>query len=158
LKLNKYFELINEEEYRKRTNINGLLKSIEDDPFDLESNKKFKEKEMKIFQDKAKKNGLNMAVVMFMIDAIQVFDEMGTEKVKAIAMEIAMLGRQGINPSLGNNYKLSNIPNKDFTGYHLLAYYYVSWAIAIPEMLAQLQLPYEKEFEMAKQMNDAEME
>lgn len=158
LKLNKYFELIDEEEYRNnRTNIEGLLSSIEADPFGLESNKKFKEKEMKTFQESAQKIGLNMAVVMFMVDAMQVFNKMCVEKIKATALEIAMLGTQGINPSAGNNYKLSNIPKKDFSGYHLLAYYYVSWSIAIPEMLSQLNLPYDKEYEMAKQMFEGGM-
>lgn len=158
LKLNKYFELIDEEEYRNnRTNIEGLLSAIEADPFGLESNKKFKEKEMKIFQESAQKIGLNMAVVMFMVDAMQVFDKMSAEKIKATALEIAMLGTQGINPESGNNYNLSNIPKKDFSGYHLLAYYYVSWSIAIPEMLPELNLPYDKEFEMAKQMFEGGM-
>jgi hypothetical protein len=71
-------------------------------------------------------------------------------KVKEIALEIAMVGTQGINPATGNNYKLSNIPNKDFSGYHLLAYYYVSWMLAIPEMVDKLNLPYTKEYEMAQ--------
>ena len=41
------------------------------------------------------------------------------------------------------------MPGKTFSGYHLLAYYYVSWKLAIPEMLAQLQLPYDAEYEVA---------
>lgn len=84
-----------------------------------------------------------MAVVMFMVDAMQQFKKMSPEKIKATALEIAMLGTQGINPAKGNNYKLSNIPNKDFSGFHLSAYYYVSWAIAIPEMLSETNLPYD---------------
>jgi len=42
--------------------------------------------------------------------------------------------------------------NKTFTGYQALAYYYLSWAIAIPEMLAHLQMPFDKEYELANQM------
>ena len=154
LKLNTYFELINEEEFRNnRTDIEGLLSSIEADPFGLESNKRHKEKEMKTFQEKAQEVGLNMAVVMFMVDAMQVFSKMSAEKIKATALEIAMLGTQGINPAPGNNYKLSNIPKKDFSGYNLLAFYYVSWAMAIPEKVDELNLSYEKEYEMALKMN-----
>lgn len=41
--------------------------------------------------------------------------------------------------------------NKSFTGYQSLAYYYVSWATAISEMLAQLQMPFDK-YELDKQM------
>ena len=93
-----------------------------------------------------------MAVVMFMVDAMQYFKNLSASKVKEIALEIAMLGTQGINPAQGNNYKLSNIPNKDFSGYHLLAYYYVSWMLTMPEQVDKLGLDYAKEYEMAKQM------
>ena len=44
------------------------------------------------------------------------------------------------------------MPSFDDTmpGYKALAYYYVSWALAMPEHLAELQLPFEKEYEVAK--------
>jgi hypothetical protein len=58
-----------------------------------------------------------------------------------------MQGAHGYNPEL--KYRLNHIPNKVFSGYQILAYYYVSWALAIPEMLSQLQLPYDKEYELA---------
>lgn len=73
---------------------------------------------------------------------------MPTEKVKDIAYEIAMLGRTGISPEK-KGYKLNKIPGTTFTGYRLLAYYYVSWAIALPEVLEDLQMPFEKEYELA---------
>jgi hypothetical protein len=158
LKLDKYFELIDENEYRnKRTNIEGLLTSIEEDPFGLESDKEFKKEQTDTFLKSQKEIGINMAVVMFMVDAMQYFKNLSKTKVKEIALEIAMLGTQGINPAHGNNYKLSTIPNKDFSGYHLLAYYYVSWSSAIPEMVEKLNLPYAKEYEMAKQMFNSGM-
>ncbi len=153
LKLDKYFELIDENEFRnKRTNIDSLLTSIEEDPYGLESDKEFKKEQTDTFLKSQKEIGINMAVVMFMVDAMQYFKNLSPAKIKEIAIEIAMLGTQGINPAQGNNYKLSNIPKKDFSGYHLLAYYYVSWSKAIPEMVDKLNLPYAKEYEMAKQM------
>lgn len=158
LKLDKYFELVDEDEFRnKRTNIDGLLSSIEQDPFDTESDKEFKDEQTDTFLKSQKAIGLNMAVVMFMVDAMQVFSTLSKNKVREIALEIAMVGTQGINPSQGNEYKLHNIPNKKFSGYHLLAFYYVSWSQAIPEMLDKLNLPYDKEFDMAKQMYNAGM-
>jgi hypothetical protein len=39
------------------------------------------------------------------------------------------------------------MPDKTFSGYHILAYFYVSWAIAMPEVLHELQLPFDKEYE-----------
>ena len=47
------------------------------------------------------------------------------------------------------NYRLGSIPEKVFSGYHILAYYYISWTLAIPEMVSQLQLPYDDEYKLA---------
>src|ERR1035437_4464322 len=153
LKLDKYFELIDENEFRnKRTNIDSSLTSIEKDPFGLEVDKEFKKEQTNTFLKSQKEIGINMAVVMFMVDAMQYFQKLSPAKVKEIALEIAMLGTQGINPASGNNYKLYHVPNKDFSGYHLLAYYYVSWSQAIPEMVDKLNLPYAKEYALAQQM------
>ena len=54
----------------------------------------------------------------------------------------------GISPDQ-DHYR---VPSFDDTmpGYKALAYYYVSWALAMPEHLAELQLPFEKEYEVAK--------
>ena len=152
MKLDKYFELIDEEGYfSKRTNLEGLLESIENDPYDIKTKDPVKEREMKTFHEKAKSIGTNMAVVMFMVDALQYFEKMPIGKVKEIAFEIARLGTQGIRPD-AKDYQLHLVPGKKFSGYHLLGYYYISWKIAVPEMLSQLQLPYDNEYEMAESM------
>ena len=151
LKLEKNFELVLENTYRKRTNIDELLTSIEEDPYDTKTKDPVKEREMETFQKAQQELGTNMAVVMYMVDAMQYFESKPKEEIKKIAFEIAMLGTQGFSPDK-SDYKLNSIAGKIFTGYHILAYYYVSWAQAIPEMLAQLQLPYDSEYEMAKSM------
>lgn len=153
LKLDKNFELVNEIEFRtKRSNIDNLLSSIEKDPYDLESKDPYKQREMEKFQKSQDSLGTNMAVVMFMVDALQYFEAMPQEKVKKIAFEIAMQGTQGYRPDK-DNYKINSIKGKTFSGYHILAYYYVSWALSIPEMLAQLQLPFDDEYSMAITMH-----
>lgn len=153
LKLDKNFELINENEYRtKRTDIDNLLTSIEKDPYDLESKDPYKQREMDKFQKSQQTIGTNMAVVMFMVDALQFFKEKSKEEIKIIAFEIAMQGTQGFRPDK-NDYRISSISGKTFSGYHILAYYYVSWALAIPEMLSQLQLPYDEEYKLALTMH-----
>lgn len=154
LHLQHYFELIDENEYRnKRTNLDNLLTSIENDPYDLAAKDPLKEREMNKFQQAQKAMGTNMAVVMFMVDALQFFKDKPQDWIKKIAFEIAMEGRQGYSPD-GTAYRISSIPNKEFSGYHILAYYYVSWALSIPEMLTQLQLPYDEEYKMAQTMFD----
>jgi hypothetical protein len=152
LRLSNYFELIDEAAYRRRTaSPLDTLTAIENDPFDLAGDESYKQQEMETFQQRAKEQGLNMAVVMYMVGALDYFSTMNPEQIKAIAFEIAMLGIHGISPEK-QGYKLNGIPDKTFSGYHLIAYYYVSWALAIPEMLEGLQLPYAQEYETAKNL------
>ena len=89
---------------------------------------------------------------MYMVGAIEFFKPMAKPKVKELAFEFATLGTSGIDPKK-DGYSIPSFQKKFFTGYQALAYYYVSWAIAIPEMLAKLQMPFDKEYELAKQMN-----
>lgn len=153
LKLDKNFKLVNEHEYRtKITDIDSLLTSIEKDPYDLESNDPYKQREMDKFQKSQQSIGTNMAVVMFMVDALQFFEGMPREEIKNIAFDIAMQGTQGYRPDK-DDYRISSLKGKIFSGYHILAYYYVSWALAIPEMLSQLQLPYDDEYKLALTMH-----
>jgi hypothetical protein len=152
LKLDSNFELVNESEYRsKDSHIDDLLERIEKDPFGLNDDVDFKEQEMEKFQKSQEELGTNMAVVMFMVDAFEYFENKPLEEVKKIAFEIAMQGTQGYNPEK-KDYRISSINNKKFSGYHILAYYYISWSIAIPEMLDQLKLPYDEEYKMAKSL------
>jgi len=157
LKLDKNFELVNEDEYRtKRTDIDNLLTSIENDPYDLESKDPYKQREMDKFQKSQEQIGLNMAVVMFMVDALQFFEDKTREEIKKIAFEIATQGTQGFRPDK-DNYRINSIRDNTFTGYHILAYYYVSWSLAIPDMVSQLQLPYENEYKLALNMYNKEI-
>ncbi len=149
LKLEKNFELVDENEYRnKTTNLENLIESIEKDPFDLESKNPYKERVMDKFQKSQQEIGLNMAVVMFMLDALKYFKGMDKAKIKEIAFQIAMHGTQGYSPDK-NDYRIPSIPNKEFSGYHILAYYYISWKLVLPDMLSDLKLPYDKEYDMA---------
>jgi hypothetical protein len=153
LKLDKNFELVNEHEYRtKRLDIDNLLSSIENDPYDLESKDPYKQREMDKFQKSQEQVGTNMAVTMFMVDALQFFEGKPKEEIKKIAYEIAMQGAQGYRPDK-DDYSINSVKGKTFSGYHILAYYYVSWSMAIPEMVSQLNLPYEAEYKMALTMH-----
>jgi len=148
LKLEKYFELVDEEIFGKEKSLDDIIDEIEKDPFDLESRDPRKEKEMEDFQKSQKEMGTNMAVVMFMVEALEFFQKMPKQKIKEIAYEIALQGTQGYRPE-NKNYIIGLIPDKKFSGYHILAYYYVSWSLVMPEMLPQLQLPYDNEYKLA---------
>lgn len=93
-----------------------------------------------------------MMMSMYMLGALEYFDGMDKMEIKKIAFEIAMIGTTGISPDKKSGYKVPSIPGKDFGGYQLLAFYYVSWALAIPEMLASLNLPFDNAWAAAQQM------
>jgi len=155
LELDKYFELIPESpESKFPESLEDQVSAIEEDPLDAHRHDPEREREMDTFQESQKALGLNMAVVMFMVDALQYFSDKPASKIKETALEIAMLGTQGIRPD-HKGYRLHHVPNKEFSGYHLLAYYYISWKLALPEMLEQLHLPYNDEYKLAEQLNTA---
>ena len=92
--------------------------------------------------------GTNHAVILHMIGARKYFESLLKEEVKNIAIEIATIGTNGISPDK-SGYTVSKIPDKTFSGYELLSYYYVSFAIALPELLPKLGLPFKDEFAIA---------
>jgi len=94
-----------------------------------------------------------MMMSMYMLGAMEYFDTLDARDVHRIAIEIAMVGVTGINPQ--KKYSIKSIPDKEFGGYQFLAYYYVSWARAIPEKLESLGLPFSKAYESALQMYNA---
>ncbi len=77
---------------------------------------------------------------------------MSKDQIKRIAFDIAMLGMKGISLEIKSGYKVDSIPGKDFGGYEMLAYYYVSWALAIPEQLNALGMPFSKAWEVAQEL------
>ncbi len=153
LGLDVNFDLGDENTYRQKgsSDIDDILKKIEQDPLGLEDEDSQREQEMKDFLESREKSGANSAVVMYMVGALQYFETMPKDQIKQIAMEIAMQGAHGYDTSK-SGYTVSSIPNKKFTGFQILAYYYVSFKLAVPELVDQLGLPYEEEYQMALQL------
>lgn len=147
LKLDNYFELVPESKHRQKS-IESVLEEIEKDPFGIETTDPSQERKMKKFLKEHSSKETNMAVVMYMVDAINYFKKLKTAKIKEIAFEIATLGTAGIDPNK-KNYSIPSLKGSNFSGYKMLAYYYVSWAMSIPEMVKSLQLPFDKEYELA---------
>lgn len=151
LHLSTYFSLRKEPSFDEPLTVEQAIHNLENDPLGLDSDKEFKDEQTKTFLESQKAIGTNMAVVMFMVDALEYFKGMSKEKIKNIAAEIALQGTQGYHPEK-KNYRINLIPQKEFSGYHILAYYYVSWALTLPEMLPQLHLPYDDEYKLATSM------
>jgi tetratricopeptide (TPR) repeat protein len=155
LQIDAFFELEDEIQYRKKQDVDTFLTQLQQDPFGINQPEDPDELlAMAQFQETQEAIGTNMAVTMFMVDALQYFKDLPIEEVKKIAFEIAMIGQQGIDTET-KNYIVGSIPNKRFSGYQLLAYYYVSWKLAIPEHVSELGLDYCNEFGLAKKMSSA---
>ncbi len=94
----------------------------------------------------------NFMMAMYMLDAMRRLKGRTPEEVRNVAMEIAILGTRGIDPGRSGGYALKSLPGEDFSGYRLLAYYYVSWSMAFPEHLADIGLPFDNAYALALQM------
>ncbi len=94
---------------------------------------------------------LTMKMAMYMLSALRYFERLYPREIKRIAYDIAMLGTMGIDPNK-SGYKIDSIIGKEFSGYELLAYYYVSWAQVFPSQLKAQDLPFTKAYELALQM------
>jgi Tfp pilus assembly protein PilF len=146
------FELIEENAFKQNSSdIDDIAESIENDPFGVNTNDLYKAKEQDTFDKRQAEIGFNPAVQMYMVDALEFFKNMSNDKIKEIALEIAIIGTKGISPDR-KDYSVRLIPGKIFTGYHLLSYYYVSWKLAIPEMVDKLGLPFSEEYKAASQL------
>lgn len=156
LKIDEFFQLVDENEFygKRKTSVESTLEQIEKDPFDLNFEDPEKEEEIKRFIENHKDKEIKPDVAMYMVQAINLFENMPKEEVKKIAHEIAMQGAHGYSPE--GNYRLHSIENKVFTGYEILSYYYVSWALALPEFVSELGLPFNKEYELAKSIQGLE--
>ena len=94
----------------------------------------------------------DMMMTMYMLGALKFFDGKSPEEIKRVAIEIATVGMNGISPGKSSGYTLKSIPGEDFSGYRLLAYYYVSWAIAFPDKLSLVGLPFDNAYAAACSM------
>jgi len=147
LGLDKYFRLVNEMHFKDFDM--PAKETLPEECIDPESHD---EQNAAFAENHGDSNPVEtMMMSMYMLGALQYMDGMPHEDIHRIAIEIAIVGMRGINPN-NNGYSISAIPNKEFGGYEFLAYYYVSWALAIPEKVDSLGLPFKSAYEAAKQM------
>ena len=103
------------------------------------------------FSDIQQEPAGQMAVTMYCLSALQYFEDKDLEEIKKVGFEIAMLGRQGIDPAkTEKKYYLESIPGKEFAGLQLLAYMYTAFQVIDPFL--DTGLNFKKEYEMAKEM------
>jgi len=129
----------------------SVLENIEKDPTGSDSSSHYESEEMRKFIASNSDGKLNMAVFLHMVDALRFYREKEEAEIQETATELAMLGRTGIDPKK-ESYKLSFIKGNKVSGSKVLAYMYVAFSLSLPELLQQLELPFEKEYELAKKM------
>jgi tetratricopeptide (TPR) repeat protein len=153
LQLSEYFQLVDETEFHTE---NAAEKSMENlfEKINMHASESAndKETEMRRFLASQQANGTNADVVIYMVEALKYFENMNLEQIKAIAIAIAMQGAQGFDPF--KQYAVDAIPNKTFSGFQILSYCYVSFALALPDVLMELKLPYHEEYLLARGMRN----
>ena len=85
------------------------------------------------------------ASVLYFLDVFKTYGILGKEKIKQIALEIAVLGMSGIDyASADKKYKLNSLPNKSFSGLELMCYMYAGFKMFAPDhdVNPELDEPY----------------
>jgi hypothetical protein len=126
-----------------------VLEKIETDPLGSDNFSMEEREEMRKFLDANADVKINMAIFLHMVDAIKFFKKLDAPRIQEIAMELALLGNTGIDPNK-QGYKVSFQKGKGFSGQKVLAFMYVSIALSLPDLLAELKMPFEKEYNLAK--------
>jgi len=88
---------------------------------------------------------------IYLLDALERYDLVPVEKVREIAFEIAMLGREGLDySSADTNYTLKSLPGESFTGLQLMCLMYAGFQRLAPEheLRMDLEEPWLKALEM----------
>lgn len=94
--------------------------------------------------------GFRPDVMMYIAGALQTFKKVGPKKRHEIAVEIALLGRSGLDINdPADKYKLKSLPGK-FTGLHLLAIMFAAFRQIDPTM--ETGADFGAEYEAALQM------
>ena len=81
------------------------------------------------------------AAIFYFLDAFKRFDAMTPEQVRDVAFEIALLGRNGLDyASPDEKYELRSVPDRKFSGLHLMCLMYAGFKRVAPEHDVQMDL------------------
>lgn len=81
------------------------------------------------------------AAVFYFLDAFKRFDAMTPEQVRDVAFEIALLGRNGLDYAAPDEkYELRALPDRKFSGLHLMCLMFAGFKRVAPEHEVQMDL------------------
>lgn len=154
LGVDAYFELVGEDdvdahEYTFEREPDAVLARIEADPLNLADANRAPGDERKSTFSIEGSPMASMAVTMYILDALKLFDQEGPAFVKSVTLEVAMLGNFGLDADdSAKKYALKSVPGKKFSALHLLAYMYVGFKQIDPSIDSELQ--FDDEYAQAK--------
>ena len=149
LELDQFFKLkADDNKTNPGKNPSDFLESLEADPLGMEEIDPKEKEAMRKFTESNSDGKMNMAIFLHMVDALRFFKTWESEKIQEVAMELAMLGRTGIDPNK-DKYKVSFQKGEGFSGSKVLAYLYVAFSLSLPDLIGELGMPYEKEYALA---------
>lgn len=149
LNLEDFITIIDQEEFIKYNNLEATKEDYKKAAASADSIETLNAKFAEEHPDGA--NGAEtMMMAMYMLGAMQRLDKLGVDTTRMVAMELAMLGQNGISPQ--GKYNVKQLEAKQMGGYEVLAYYYVSVARSFPQILPSLGLPFKSAYEAALQM------
>ena len=94
------------------------------------------------------------AAVFYFLDALKRFDAMTPEEIRNVAFEIALLGRSGLDYSdPAEKYELKTIPDRKFSGLHLMCLMFAGFKRVAPEQDVGMDL--EDPFLTALQLHES---
>jgi Flp pilus assembly protein TadD len=116
------------------------------------------------FTEPARKEGttnpdLLKLAVYFLLDALKRYDKLPVDTVREIALEIGMVGRNGLDyASPDQKYTLKSLPDEKFSGLHLMCLMYAGFKRIAPEHDLQMDLhePFLIALEMFQAGEEAE--
>jgi hypothetical protein len=91
---------------------------------------------------------------MYLLDALHRFDRMDDGQIQQVAIEIAMLGRSGLDyADSGKKYTLRSLPGEQFSGLHLTALMYVGFKRIDPSV--DVGMPFDDAYATALSMHQS---
>jgi len=142
----EYFKLVDEEQ-ALQIQEKDTIDQIESDPLALENQESVGKES---FSNESSVAG-EMSTTMYILDALKYFEDKSIEEIKKVGFEIGMLGRSGIDTDTPEQkYSLNSIPDKKFSGRHLLAYMYTAFQEFEPDL--DTGLDFRKEYEQAVEL------
>jgi tetratricopeptide (TPR) repeat protein len=130
-----------------------FIKAIDLDPFGPVGEEAKKERSnisKKNFKD-PEESSERLDAVMYLLGALEKFENMSPKQIKDLGFEVAIIGMDGLNPNdPDRKYTLKNLPDRSFSGLHLLCLMYSAFKVIDPNV--DLGFDLSKEYETAKLM------